>query len=158
MTRAACVVAAISMLLLGCGNASRTYDVEVRKERICRTFDPQPEACADTTTPTLRISVTIEDRLDGKAIIYGRSDTSEERSYMATVTKTGHYVVDETTSASDSTTLCATTTRTTLSLDVTDANLTGGEEFKVEEGRKCNEFNQRRVTRRLREWAGSAAK
>ncbi|MEW5850333.1 MAG: hypothetical protein AB2A00_16200 [Myxococcota bacterium] len=143
------------LLVTSCGPTVRTYEVEVSKEQICRTFDPAPESCQTTTSPTLVLNVRIEDRQDGRALIYGRTDSSAERVYQATVPREGRYEVEEVQTSSNAQSGCQSTTYTIVALNVDDRGLEGGEEFRVEENKKCNDLNQRRVTRRLREWLGS---
>jgi hypothetical protein len=145
------------LLLAACTSASRTFDVEIGDEEVCRTFEPQAEQCALTGTPMLRMMVTIEDRGDGEALIYGRSDSSAERVYLAQVPREGRYEVEETTQNQNTGSGCTLVTRTVVALDVAEDGLEGGEEYRVVEEKKCNELKQRRTTRRLREWRGSRA-
>lgn len=141
--------------LMGCSDPVRSYDVEVGNDELCRTFGETPESCGLTMTPTTALRVTIEDRTDGRAIIYGRSDTTAERTYLADVPRAGRYEVTELQSTHDEETGCTATVRTTVALNVTDQGLEGGEEYRAEEGPECNELKQHRITRRLRDWKGS---
>jgi len=142
-------------VLLGCQPDIRAYDVLINREEVCRTFAPAPESCALTNTPDIRMRITIEDRGDGRAIIYGRSDTTENRTYLAEIPREGRYEVRESSVSRDSETECSATVQTIVALNVTDRGLEGGEEYRAEEEPKCNQEQQRRITRRLREWAGT---
>lgn len=153
--RAACWAGLGLLAAVSCGPRARSYDVEVSGERVCRTFDPQPESCALTSSPSLAMTITIEDRAGAKAIVYGRSDSGAERVYLADMPREGRYESVERSRTEDAATGCASDTTTTLAIDVDDRGLAGGEEFKVDEAPKCNDANQHRLTRRTREWAGS---
>jgi hypothetical protein len=143
------------VLACACGGQTRSYDVVVDNEKLCRMFDPAPDNCALTNGAALQMTITIEDRSSKRAIIYGRSDTNAERVYVADFPRTGRYEVLEQKDDANATSGCVTSSRTTVVLDVDDNGLTGGEEVRIEENGKCNTFNQRRVTRRLRDWKGS---
>jgi hypothetical protein len=149
------VVVGLVLLAGGCGPRVRTYQVEVSGEQVCRTFEPQPETCGRTNSPALVRQVTIEDRGAGRALIYGRTDSSADRVYVAQVPREGRYEVVEEATARDETTGCSTRRQTVVALDVDDQGLEGGEEYRVEEEKKCNDLGQRRTTRRMREWLGS---
>jgi hypothetical protein len=153
MNRAALLVGLAAMG--GCADVVRTYDVELDRESICRTFGSQPEACAEATTPGQVIRVTIEDRWDGTALIHGRADSSAKRTYQAIVPRPGRYEVLESSRQENQQTGCINTTQLILVLNVDDKGMDGGEETRNEENRRCNDFNERRVTVRTREWRGS---
>ncbi|MBI5498505.1 MAG: hypothetical protein HY904_26120 [Deltaproteobacteria bacterium] len=138
-----------------CGPSVRTFEVLVSQEQVCRQFDPQPDYCAQTQSAAVRLTLTIEDRSGGRAVLYGRSDTSADRVYVAQVPRAGRYEVTESEVSRNDQTGCETTTTLVVALDVDDAGLEGGEELRTEESRQCNAARQHRVTRRLREWAGS---
>lgn len=138
-----------------CGGATRTYDVLVNAEQICRTFDPTPESCALTNSASVQMKLTVEDRNNNRSILYGRADTTAERVYMASRNQDGRYEVSEEKVERNTQTGCVTVTTLVVVLDVDDGGLDGGEEVRIEEDRRCNTSNQRRVTRRLREWKGS---
>lgn len=149
------VMATVLVPLVSCGGGTRTFDVLVNQEQICRTFDPTPESCAMTNSATVSMKLTVEDRDNNRSILYGRADTTSERVYMATRNTDGRYEVVEERVERNANTGCVTVTRLILVLDVDDGGMDGGEEVRIEEDRRCNESNQRRVTRRLREWKGS---
>lgn len=141
-----------------CADTVRSYDVEVGQDQLCRTFGTTPENCGRPLTPTTALRITIEDRSDGRAIIYGRSDTGEDRNYLAEVPRAGRYEVTELQSNRDDDSACVSSVKTTVALNVTDNGLEGGEEFRSEEAAECNELKERRITRRLRDWKGSRVK
>lgn len=152
MTRALVVIA---LLAAGCAPTVRTYQVEVSDTQRCLTFEPQAEQCARLRVPTLTLTIRIEDRPDGRALIYGRSDATNERVYQARVPRPGRYEVEEAETSTNNQTGCVTTSTTLLVLNVDDKGLDGGEEVRTDEAKKCNDLNQRRITRFLREWVGS---
>lgn len=143
------------LLVCGCGPTTRTYEVLVDQEKVCRTFGSLMESCADTGSPGISLRMTLEDRGDGTAVLHGRSDSSAVRTYQARVPRPGRYEVDERATQTNSNTRCVTQTSLVLVLNVDDKGLDGGEETRTEESRECNELRERRVTVRSREWAGS---
>jgi len=151
MKRAAFLLA----FLCGCGGQTRSYDVIVDNENLCRAFDPTPENCALTNGAALQMTITIEDRNNHRAIIYSRSDNNADRVYIADFPRTGRYEVVEQKDDANSATKCTTHGTLTVVLDVDDQGLTGGEESRMEESPECNTFKQHRVTRRMRDWRGS---
>ena len=41
------LVVVVTLVLAGCGPRTRTYEVLINREEVCRTFEPQPEALAE---------------------------------------------------------------------------------------------------------------
>lgn len=152
--------AALCLLVASCaapsfGPAVHRYEVLVGDEEICRTFGGQPESCALTNTPEISATITVEDHGDGTATIYGRADTVGQRVYQAKVPRSNRYEVDDRTTQTNANTGCINQTEFILVLDVDDRGLDGAEQSTSDENRRCNAFNERRVTVRKRNWTGS---
>jgi hypothetical protein len=151
----AATLAALLAPAAGCGGQTRGYDVVIDQERLCRAFDPAPESCALTNGPAVQLTLHVEDRDHGRAVLYARSDSTGGRVYLATRPRAGRYEVVEEKQDDNRATGCRASTRVVVALDVDERGLAGGEESRTEETGACNASGQRRITRRLREWRGS---